>query len=150
MNKLTLPSYEKLKADLEKPELTLWDYINYRGDFELAAAFCKLFWPDFIEVEGCILLAAHYDPKSFEQWKQKFEGDCEQIELMMNHTHVYDLFLNCESSHLDRTVFEIIGQTLLKCWLHALREAFPDKQFKFTYATEPEEYGPTLSFYTEQ
>jgi len=144
-----LHGYKKMKSELGKPDLRIWEYLNYKADFELAFVFSKLFWPDFMQVDGCILLVEQYDPKSFEMWKQKFNGDCKKIESIINHIHIYDLFLNCETEGFDITLLENLGQILLKCWGCALRELFPDKQFHFQYSTEPEEYGPTISFYHE-
>jgi len=41
---------------------------------------------------------------------------------------------------------EYLAKILTVMWKHALEEAFPGKEFEFYYATEPDEYGPTISF----
>jgi hypothetical protein len=124
-----------------------WDYLAAHGTYELAAAFSRLFWPEFVEVEGCVLLAEKYDAQNFVQWQHQLAGDRHQLEAVINHLHVYDLFPNDPGDHLDQAVLEDISQTLLRCWQAALHEAFPGKRFAFTYRTKPEEYGPTLSFH---
>lgn len=148
-NPMMLRDFEEFKADFGNPEFGVWDYLNYRGNFEIAAAFCNLFHPELVEVEGCILLAEQARRYNFVEWKQKLEGDRKRIEATINHVHVYDLFLNSNREGINSQTYEHIGQTLLKCWSCALREAFPDRHFKFDYASEPEEYGPTLTFFQE-
>jgi hypothetical protein len=139
------------------PGLTLWNYLGMRADYDLAAAFTSLFWPDFIEVDGCILLNESHSPANFEQWKEHFQGDRRSIEQMLNHTHMYDLFMNSETvlnrptdSLYSPALYEYLAQTLVVCWKHALQETFPDKKFAFSYATDPDEYGPTISFWQEE
>ena len=38
---------------------SLWDFVNYRGDMQLGYAFAALFIPDFVEVDGAVILAEH-------------------------------------------------------------------------------------------
>lgn len=142
-------SFEKWKDQFNDPDLTLWDYIAYSAHPELAAAFCSLFWPDFVEIEDCVFLAENFKKHSFDEWRTKLEGDRVKLESLINHVHVYDLFPNSSSGLVDLTAYEQVGRTLLKCWSCALSERFPDKQFKFVFSTEPDEYGPTLTFYQE-
>lgn len=144
-----LRDFEKWRADWGKPDFTLWDYINYRSDPELAVAFATLFWPRFVEVDGCILLAEHYDPHNFTQWKAQFAGNCQDIERMVNHVHVYDLFANSGASGTAIEALNYLAQTLMRCWDCDLRATFPSRRFVFEYATEPEEYGPTITIYEE-
>src|SRR5438876_9730226 len=88
-----LPMFQKYKQENESwmPNFDIWDYLNLRADYDLAVAFSKLFWPDFIEVDGCILLATSYSPENFAHWKESLKGDKRAIETMLNHTHIWDL-----------------------------------------------------------
>jgi hypothetical protein len=124
-----------------------WPFLDTKADFELAAAFSKLFWPDFIEVDGCVLLAEHYDRTSFQAWVEELNGEPQTLEAVINETHVYDLFNNSVGRTPAPAIFEWLGQVLLKTWACCLRECFPSKRFEFRYATEPYEYGPTLTFW---
>lgn len=145
-----LSDYKDYASASGKRRFGLWDYLSVRGDFELAAAFTKLFWPDFKNVEDCILLAEQYEQETFQEWKQKLNGDRKQIESVINHVHIYDLFLNTKNENLDPAIYETIATAMMKCWKCALSEAFPGKKFKIEYETEPEEYGPTLTFFQEE
>jgi hypothetical protein len=138
--------YETQRQVVGKAAFGFWDYLNTRGDFELAAAFGKLFWPEFIEVEGLILLAENYDEKTYRQWKQTV-SDRDKIEAVINEVHVYDLFLNSSKQPVTSQTFEFIGWVLMKCWTCALKDKFPDRNFRVDYGTEPKEYGPTIRFY---
>ncbi len=142
-----LPNYRKWKRGQVPSPVGVWDYLGHRGDFELAFAFGKLFWPDFVEVEGCVLLEEQYDETSFRTWQREFEGDCARVEAMMNHVHVYDLFPEVPADHLDAQLFERLGRLLVQTWTHALKEAFPARAFNVTYSNEPQAYGPTVGFH---
>lgn len=97
-----------------------------------------------------MLLAERYSPESFEEWKQHFAGNRQAIESMVNHTHVYDLFLNAADPEVvAEDVWEHVGQTLFVSWQAAVHQAFPASRFTFGYATEPDEYGPTITFWQE-
>lgn len=144
-----LSDFKDYASSSDKSRFGVWDYLNGRADFSLAAAFSKLFYPEFIVVDGCVLLAEHYDPLNFQEWKNKLNGDGKRIESIINHVHVHDLFLRANDRTSDPSIYEVIGTTMKKCWRCALSEAFPQKKFKITYGTEPDEYGPTLTFYQE-
>ena len=141
-----LTSYEPW---MKEKSLGFWSFLDARADIELAVAFSKLFWPDFVEADGCIFLAERYDPQLVEQWQQQLRGDRAGIEKVVNHVHLYDLFNNSPGSTPDLLFYQYLGQVLLTCWSAALERAFPGRQFEFTYLTEPDEYGPTLSFWQQ-
>jgi len=63
-----LPQYQEFRA--YDSNLDLWNYLAMVGNYQMAAAFSKLFWPDFVEVEGCVLLAEHFDAKNFKHWQK--------------------------------------------------------------------------------
>jgi hypothetical protein len=127
-----------------------WDEIHVHGTRRLAVAFGRLFWPEFVEVEGCVLLVSQYRPENFRHWFDPLGGDCTGIEAMINHLHLYDLCLNDPNSAETRLPeLEELARTLLKCWECALKEAFPNKRFTFDFATEPDEYGPAITFFQE-
>ncbi len=116
-----LPIFQQYKQ-LNKswlPSFHLWNYLNMRADLDMAAAFTKLFWPDFIEVDGCVLLKIAYSPNSFQSWVEHYHGDTRKVEAMINHVHISDLFLNPpKGCRLSRSAIRLSG----KCtcvWLEA-------------------------------
>ena len=108
-----------------------------------AIAFTSLFWPEFIEVEGCVLLKERYSPTNLEEWLTHYGGDRTQTEAMINHTHLYDLFSN-SLSEVSLEALEYLGTVLLCTWRSALASQFPARQFRLDLATEPDDYGPTI------
>ena len=130
-----------------------WQYLNIVAHEEMAAAFATLFWPEFIEVEGCVLLREHYEAANFASWKDTLKGDRQQIEAMINHVHLCDLFLNNNplgGSH--PRVLAYLGQTLARSWPHALQETFPEKHFVVDYDEDPDwnYYGPEITFWQDR
>ncbi len=141
-----LPQYQAFRAN--DTDLSLWNYLCMVGSYEIAAAFSKLFWPDFVEVEGCVLLAEHSELQNFKDWQKHLKGNREAIETTINHVHIHDLFLDDPGREsINIKLDEYLAKILTVMWKHALKEAFPDKEFAFYYATEPDDYGPIISFY---
>lgn len=147
---LAVTSLRSYEPWMQGAKLGFWGYLDVKATVELAAGFAKLHWPDFIEVDNCVLLAERCTPSNFEQWTQHFGGNRHSIESMINHTHDYDLFnYAADRETVAPDVWEHIGQTLLASWRAAIHQAFPARRFAFDYATEPNEYGPTITFWQE-
>lgn len=147
-----LDDYKKLKNEINENEVGFWDYLMYRGNFELAFAFAKLFWPEFIKVDNYILLKEKYEPEHFKMWKQELNNEPHHIEALINHIHIYDLFLNTDNStnHLPPLLLTQLGQIITHLWKLALKESFPDRKFEVIFTNEPEDYGPTVTFYQKK
>jgi len=137
----------RFRSDFNNPRLNLRDFIKYKSDFDLAFAFCKLFFPDFVQAEGCVILAEAYDPVTFQDWKHRLHGRTQDLETTLNHTHIYDLFSESEENEdVSLEICDEIAKHIAKSWTNALKEAFPDKKFTVTLSTEPDDYGPTITF----
>jgi hypothetical protein len=65
---------------LSEGSRSVWDLLGAKGGAELAVAFSSLFWPEFVEVEGCVLLRERYSPSNFEDWWKGLSGDRSRIE----------------------------------------------------------------------
>ena len=141
-----IPDDQWWVTDLLLAPPNTWSYLCNHSDAGMGALFSKLFWPDFVEVEGCVLLAEKYRAEGFQAWARHFQHDREDMERMINHTHVYDLFAQHAGDDTHPDVWEYLGRTLLACWRCALGAAFPGRTFEFFYGAEPDEYGPTISF----
>jgi hypothetical protein len=55
---------------------------------EIALAFTKLFWLDFVEHDTGIFLAEAFNQEIYEQWKAELGNDIVAIERVMNHQHI--------------------------------------------------------------
>ena len=165
-----LPHYQQWKERMHSAG-GLLDYLREKGNPDLAAAFSKLFWPDFVEVEGCIFLAERYtaiDPlpwtQQFKEWAREKPGN---VEFTANYFTVPALFANSGPEKVDakddsgepywdgrptipQELFVYLAQVLLMCWKHALAETFPDKEFEFYYFYDETSFPPTISFYQKK
>jgi hypothetical protein len=111
------------------------------ADRALAAAFSDLFWPTFVEFRGCVLLQHRYEPVNFERWWEATGGDARQVESVLNHTHIWDLF---EGNEVADEAEALFAETLAKTWRAALREQFPKREMTVYVTNSEDDYGPTL------
>jgi hypothetical protein len=152
-----LPIYQEYLSSA--PGIGLWTYLNMRADYDLAVAFSKLYWPDFVEVDDCVFLAEHFFPNNYAQWWKDLDGDKKRIEAMINLTAIWDLFMNSgailerSSEEVDKLyshqLYVYLGEVLVVCWKQALSKAFPNRQFVMDYSDTIQDYGPTITFYQE-
>jgi hypothetical protein len=99
-----------------------------------------------------VLLRSQYSSSGFQSWWESLDGDRAGIERVINHVHLWDVFgptLAGESSTLpEGSALEELGQLMCRTFAAALSEQFPGRKFEVVYAGEPEEYGPTVTFWT--
>ncbi|WP_189089804.1 hypothetical protein [Deinococcus ruber] len=139
-----LPRLAEWQSLVERP-FSLSDLLYPDGNLDLSVAFAQLFWPTFMEIDGCVLRKERYSPDNFQSWMQSTNRDRRQVESLLNHLHVYDLFRDDKEYSLE--VYEYVAKILCRTWQVALSEQFPDKQFIFHYVTEPDDYGPIIYFW---
>jgi hypothetical protein len=147
LNTELLSAFMESKRENESwvPDFDIWDYLSLSANADLAAAFFKLFWPDFVETDGCIILRHNYSAEGFARWLEHFEGNKTQVEAMVNHVHILDLFpMSPKDDEHKEELHEFLARALTLSWKAALREAFPEKHFVFTLRHG---YGPEVSFH---
>lgn len=120
------------------------DLVGHREAIELVPAFGALFWPAFVSVRGCVLLRDRYEENNFDQWWNELSGRRGDIERVLNHLHLWDLFESRDE--ISDQMLEELAEVLAKVWRCALAEQFPDRRFEVSVASGVDEYGPTLSF----
>lgn len=127
---------------------SVWDLLGTSGGTELAIAFSSLYWPELLEVEGCVLLRERYNPSNFRGWWDELDGDRSRIEGLINHVHLWDL-CGCSEDEVSDEALQDLARILALTWRCALQHEFPDQTFDVRLVLDdPEEYGPTLSFST--
>src|SRR4051812_441267 len=152
-----LPIYQEYRAVEGNEDISLWTYVNMRADLDLAIAFSKLYWPDFVEIEGYVFLAETYNHTLFQLWKHDPKIERHEIEAFCNTVRIRDRFLN-SSEILERptsnlfsdALLDYFAQVLMKCWRHALTEVFPERKFVFESWRDNEGLGgvsPEITFY---
>lgn len=142
-----LTRYELWKNNWDSPnDMTINDYISDCFHPEDILCSVKLLIPEFVDIDGCVLLSDRYEENNFNEWKKEYGMDLAAIEKMLNHVHVYDLF----TGNLDKTSDSIFLQLckLMQCsWDMSLKKAFPKKEFLVELNNSESDYGPSLTFY---
>jgi hypothetical protein len=133
---------------LSEGSRSVWDLLGAKSGADLAVAFSSLFWPEFVEVEGCVLLRERYSPSQFQDWWKELGGDRSTVEGVVNHVHLWDLFDLDEEAVPDKAIRDL-AQVLASTWRCALQHRFPRKAFEVRLILDdPDEYGPTITFST--
>jgi hypothetical protein len=135
------------------PPLSAGDFLSQRVSVAKALAVMRLFWPEFVEVRGCVLLSSQYTASGFQTWWETLDGDRERIERVMNHVHLWDVFgptlADDASTSTEEAALEELGQLMRRTVTAALLDAFPRRKSEVVYSTDPDDYGPTVTFWTK-
>jgi hypothetical protein len=114
-----------------------------------ASQLLQLFWPDFIEVDGCVFAAFQCSGGPINELSDgKTETEC-----FINHTHIFDEFRNRATSkhreaiaddfdvveefydptHPDFAAACEVGLYLARMWTLKLKAEFPHERFRVYY-----------------
>ncbi len=138
----TRPSPAQLLTKLGSWTPRATDLLANQGNLLHAVALSAILWPEFIEFEDHVIRADRFDLENFRQWQESTGHNRQAIESVLNHVHIYDLLPSNDDAPLE--AYEYLAQVLLRTWKAALVEQHPTRQFEFLYATEPDDYGPTV------
>ena len=125
------------------PELKDWNngqgasidvYLSGCGNFELAIAFRRLYWPDFVEHDNCVLLP-NFSLKTYDAILKNHNGDRAEVEALLNHQHILDLFPLSDAT--TEAQIRYIGQTLQEVWTAKLKRDFPNRTFEVCFNDIP-------------
>lgn len=126
-----LPEYIDIEA-LNPNNWSIAAYLNLKYDMDAAIAFSKLYFPDFIQKDGCIILGFRYDEEIFKEWKKHLNGNVSHIERICNRYDIMDYFaLNRnldEPSDLYNQKIDEFAAALKKSWEINCQLLFPDRK----------------------
>jgi len=132
---------EKLILDLRnwknlngKP-FTIYDWIVNEGSMPFAIGYSFLFWPDFVEYDGCIIIKNHFNKHNFETWKQvEYITNYAQIESVLNHIHLLDWFgIDEKRDEINHEQIRFLGNRICEIYRAKLNIQFPDRNFIFEF-----------------
>jgi len=132
-----------MTSDLNDP-IAAGTWLLNRGRYEDALYYATLFWPPFVEVEGCVLLGTK-EPETFREWQAKCAGDRARIEAMLNHRHLEELFLAAPDPTPEMT--RQFGRVLREMWMAKLAQDFPGQRFVVSVS---EGEDPEITFCSER
>lgn len=119
------------------------DYLKFHGDLALVIALSRLFWPSFVEVEGCVLWDRGFEEQNFSQWYAHFSGDTTRVEEMLNQFRVWQL-VESDDVEEDREALDAVASRISSSWKAALAAKFPDRDFDIRVIRS--EDGPVVTF----
>jgi hypothetical protein len=141
------------------PELAEWNngkgididgWICGVGSFEHAIGYTRLFWPEFVEHEGCVFVAG-FSVESYEGFLEQTKGDKRAVEAVMNHRHILTLFGDVD---LDPTEEQIVyfGRRLREIWQAKLDRDFPERKIVVRFFEEGCEdlYDYQITFFQDE
>ncbi len=110
-------------------------WIGCIGSIEHAIGYGELFWPEFVELDGCVFFAGVTET-GYRGFMQQTSGDKRAVEAVLNHRHILDLFSGSQSSR-EQVVY--LGRLLREVWATKLARDFPDRRFVVSFPEEPSE-----------
>ena len=114
------------------------DWAFCESSIEAAIGFSELFWPPFAEYDGMVF-KGKVGPEgsaSIAGWMDQFEGDKSEVEKMLNHEHLIDLF-DARNSPTQPEKLAYLGAVVCDMWLAKLKTDFPEKAFTVELFTNP-------------
>lgn len=115
--------------------IDLRSWITCVGKFEYAIGYGEVFWPDFVEHEGCVFCDG-FSKESYSGFMKQTGGVRQAVEAVMNHLHVLDLFCGPDL-HPTREQVLYLGRLLKEMWAAKLQRDFPDKRFVVSFPEDP-------------
>lgn len=99
---------------------------------ERALLYARLFWPDFIEIEGMVFLEGAFedeeDMRRLREALDRYGGDREQVERSFNF-HELDLLFGGLAGTSEQED-EWLAEQIVRLWRARLDDLFPTKQFR--------------------
>ncbi|MFG2596399.1 hypothetical protein [Streptomyces sp. NPDC048462] len=106
-------------------------------------ALSRVFLPEFVEVEGCVLWDRSYDPVNFRQWHERLDGDATSVEATLNQFKLW-LYIDIADGAESQSNALALAQEIAEAWRLSLKKAFPQGVFD-VQATDTVD-GPVVSF----
>jgi hypothetical protein len=128
-------------ADKLIPELSLWNngvgtsldgLLSCIARPDHAIAYATIFWPDFVLYDDCVFFQKPPDLKSYQDWMARYDSDKTNVEGVMNHCHIADIFYNSEVQ-LTKEIILHLGRIFKDMWQCKLQRDFPERRIKVEF-----------------
>ncbi|GAA5533753.1 hypothetical protein [Deinococcus aluminii] len=124
--------FAKLQARKERQDIDIETWLTNFGSIPEALAYSSIFWPQFVEYQGC-LLRSGFDSAVFESCMQDLQGNREAIERLMNHQHLTAIFFNPEVEETPEQICQL-GKLLQEMWTLKLQRDYPDLSVQVAFS----------------
>lgn len=116
------------------PELGQWndgkgievsEWISAVGNYSHAIGYLCVFWPEFCEVDGYVFCRP-VDKHELSEWEVFTGRNRQEIEKVVNHMHISDLFPNSDPPSMQQVLF--LTETLKTILTVKLKNDFPQRR----------------------
>jgi hypothetical protein len=124
---------KRLHSDQDTTNFTVLDFLGAFGSPVEATAYAKLFWPDFVEVDGMLLrsdvIEDESDVERARDALQKWNGDLEKTECSFNRLEVPSGIFGKRAGVSSDTTDDQLAQLLVEMWGARLCQTYSDRKF---------------------
>jgi hypothetical protein len=100
---------------------------------ETLKAYRSLFWPQFIDHDGCVFLA--FEKSIYQDVLTRAGGNRREVEKFMNHRHIVDLLPKSVKAPTTELVLSF-GELLKEMWEAKLHRDFPEQRFIVSFVRD--------------
>lgn len=131
-----------------------FDFLHALGSSLDALFYSRLFWPEFVEINGMVFLKETIedddDKDRLDEALERYGGDKTKTEQSFNITEIPSLFGKNLAETTDEEDF-VLAERLAEMWQHRLRLIYPDRKFTVQILSAEETGGEVgVVFYTER
>ncbi len=148
--KSTLKDYEKWKIANQEGEFSIFDYVHAvlptgAAGVDLLIAIARMTWPQFLEIDGLVLLAEQCSAHKLAQFRRQGLADAD-IEFWTNLLSVDGMLAASDAA--DRNHEEELASILVAAWRAKLHAEFPTRSF-FVRVVRDEDAGDICVVFTQ-
>jgi hypothetical protein len=147
---------ERLRALYPERDTTNWDWSDFmyaEGSPVLALWYSRLFWPEFVEVDGMVFLKESMededDHRRLKEAIARYGGDRKQVEQAFNRVEVETLFTPRADDASDEE-YEALVRRIAEMWSSKLHQQFPDRRFAIEVDLEVPTTGELAVIFYQQ
>lgn len=128
---MSLPEPAEWSAGFRTP-VRAPNYSFMRGGLTHALGFGRFFWPEFIQVKGCIVNVDRYSESYFAQCERVFDHDKKSIERNLNQVDMETIYTiaggEMPEDVIDQALDEL-AHIIVNSWRCAAKSQWPDLEF---------------------
>ena len=143
--KLT-PAYQKWCKQVSSDARDMVSYTAYLARVDHLLCYMSILYPTFVNKDDFVFRkdSIPNDWDGFMNQARAGKWSKREIEYMVNHLHVTDLFINDpDVDNIQLEVYQFLADTVADLWQKRLEETFPDRRFEVGIAerdSDPEVY----------
>jgi hypothetical protein len=128
----------------------IYDYISNNINPENVYLIGKyIYTPDIVKFEKGFFLTERISAIGYDVWMGNLNKNIIEVEKIINHIHIYDLFAHFNGD-VDENIFLEIGKQMELSWKMYLKHKFPLEEFVINFDDGKNDYGPTITFYNKK